>query len=370
MNAGDHEESGWGKLALLVIAGGRSSRMGQDKRWLEISGVGLLEGLLAKGRAGGFGEMFLCAEGAGEGIRLLADRYGAKLLVDGEPGLGPMEGLRQGLSHMGAEWAVAVAADMPFFSFSALEPLRRHMEDGTPMAILPVTRGRRNPLAALYRSEMADVFGKALARGERKIGQAVEKVPHVDAELHGEAAFFNVNTMADLRIARGRMENLRRDVPVISVVAPASGTGKTTFIERLLPDLGARGVRVGVVKSDAHGFDLDMEGKDSWRFHRAGARSVAVVSPGGWVLMQKREGRESFEALAAKMEDVDLVLTESRTHGTMPAFSLWRGRGEPMKGREVAALFLEEPKDSGELMECDLNDMERAAELCLFLMGR
>ena len=50
-----------------------------------------------------------------------------------------------------------------------------------------------------------------------------------------------------------------------------SGTGKTTYLERLIAALKARGLRVAAVKHDAHRLELDREGKDSWRFARAGA---------------------------------------------------------------------------------------------------
>ena len=59
-------------------------------------------------------------------------------------------------------------------------------------------------------------------------------------------------------------------IPAIAIAA-YSGTGKTTLIERLLPALRSRGLRVAVVKHDGHRFDIDREGKDSWRFTQAGA---------------------------------------------------------------------------------------------------
>ena len=64
-------------------------------------------------------------------------------------------------------------------------------------------------------------------------------------------------------------------IPAIAIAA-YSGTGKTTLIERL-PALRSRGLRVAVVKHDGHRFDIDHEGKDSWRFTQAGAQ-VCVIS--------------------------------------------------------------------------------------------
>ena len=275
-------------VTLLLIAGGRSSRMGRDKRFLQLGGTGLLERTLQKARAEHFQEIILCVEDDTPELRALAEQYGASLCRDDVPRQGPMAGLAAGLSRMTTPWALALSSDMPFFDFAAVRPLREACQPGK-QAVLPVAGGRRQPLAAFYHQSFAEACRAALRRGERRLCHLIEQTPHLDvAVAHEEAAFFNVNTPADLRLARGRIANETRRVPIVSIVAPASGTGKTTFIERLLPRLLAHGLRVGVVKSDAHGFQLDQEGKDSWRFTQAGATGVAVVSPAGWCSCKRR----------------------------------------------------------------------------------
>ena len=227
-------------------------------------------------------------------------------------------------------------------------------------------------MAAFYRRETAPYFQRALSEGIRKIRQVLKAFPFSQREYSSSPShFFNLNTPADLRLAKGRLANLNRRVPLISITAPASGTGKTTFIEKLLPRLRERGIRAGVIKSNSHGFNLDMEGKDSCRFSEAGATSVAVVSPQGWFMMQKATSRPPFEDIAAKMEGVDLIITESRSHGTLPTLSLWRGKGAPLTGEDTAALFTSSPQeDAASLYEYHINNLEKAVELCLFLMGR
>ncbi len=359
------------ELTLLIIAGGKSSRLGRDKRELKLGTLPLLEITLAKGKKAGFREIFLCAEAPSPFLEGLAKKYGASLAFDVRPGLGPVSGLAQGLSLISSPCALAVAGDMPFLD---LEGLCRFGDAlaSADLALLPKASGRLQPLAAFYRKETAPYFQTALQKDIRKIRQVLAAFAHAQREYTGSPAdFFNVNTPADWRLAQGRFANLHRKVPLISVTAPASGTGKTTFIERLLPSLAARGIKAGVVKSDSHGFNLDMEGKDSFRFTQAGAQSVAVVSPKGWFLSQRTEKRASLEAIAAKMDGIDLLLTESRSHGTMPALSLWRGKGEPLKGEDAVALFTFAPQAKAtELYEYHLDNTEKAVELCLFLMGR
>ena len=76
-------------------------------------------------------------------------------------------------------------------------------------------------------------------------------------------------------------------IPVFSIVA-YSDTGKTTFMEKLLPILKSEGIRTAVVKHDSHGFEIDKEGKDSYRITKAGADITGIVSKDRSVLMENR----------------------------------------------------------------------------------
>jgi len=74
--------------------------------------------------------------------------------------------------------------------------------------------------------------------------------------------------------------SVNRLSPLVVSVVGNSGAGKTTLIERLLREFSGRKYRVAAVKHCPHGFDLDVEGKDSWRFTEAGASGVFLTSPG------------------------------------------------------------------------------------------
>lgn len=95
--------------------------------------------------------------------------------------------------------------------------------------------------------------------------------------------------------------------PIFSFMAP-SGTGKTTFIEKLVPLLKARGLNVGVIKHDAHDFEVDTEGKDTWRFTRAGADMVSILSETHAALMVQR--KMTFSEMAETMRGMDILLSE------------------------------------------------------------
>lgn len=95
-------------------------------------------------------------------------------------------------------------------------------------------------------------------------------------------------------------------------VAGFKNAGKTTLVEKLVTELSRRGHRVSTVKHAHHSFDIDHEGRDSFRHRKAGASEVAVVSRHRWAIIHEtRDGEEpSLADILAKLEPCDLVIVE------------------------------------------------------------
>jgi molybdopterin-guanine dinucleotide biosynthesis protein B len=97
-------------------------------------------------------------------------------------------------------------------------------------------------------------------------------------------------------------------IPIVSIVGK-SGSGKTTLIEKLVPELTRRGHRVATVKHDVHGFEVDREGKDSWRHKKAGAHTVVISSPEKAALIRDVERDLNLAEIRDKLiQEVDLIL--------------------------------------------------------------
>ena len=352
-------------IGIMIVAGGRSLRMGRDKRFLELDGCSMLERLLKKTAAIPFRERYLCGAAESAELSALCSAYGFTFVADSRSAAGPLEGIRSGLVHLQTDYALAVSCDMPLLSYDLLRALLTAANG--ELAIIPVVGGRRQPLAGIYHRQILPVMEAALSRGDNKIGLVIEQVPHKFVELADSDAFFNVNTPADFRLVQGRLLNAQRPVPLLTISAPQSNTGKTTFIERLIPRLKAQGLRVGVVKGDCHGYDVDEEGKDSWRFRQAGAAGVAVVSPQGYFIQQQTEKRANLVDIAGRLADVDVVLIESRNHGTMPKLSLWRGLGELLVDEDTVAVFSSGEHGEIPVRQYDIDDIAGAAKLVQFL---
>jgi molybdopterin-guanine dinucleotide biosynthesis protein B len=95
-------------------------------------------------------------------------------------------------------------------------------------------------------------------------------------------------------------------------VAGFKNAGKTTLVERLVRVLTGRGYRISTVKHAHHSFDIDHEGRDSFRHRAAGASEVAVVSASRWAIIHESRGEPepSLEEILGKLKPCDLVIVE------------------------------------------------------------
>ena len=114
-----------------------------------------------------------------------------------------------------------------------------------------------------------------------------------------------------------------RPVPVVSLVGK-SGVGKTTVLERVLREIKRRGYKVGTVKHDAHGFDIDRPGKDSWRHAQAGSDVVVISGPKKLALVRRLDAEMPLDEVLSLLNDLDLVITEGYKRGDEPKVEVTR----------------------------------------------
>lgn len=145
----------------------------------------------------------------------------------------------------------------------------------------------------------------------------------------------------------------------------ASGTGKTTLLEKVIPRLKDRGYRVGVIKHDAHRFDIDRPGKDSFRLTAAGADTMVISSPEKLAMVKMHAVPPSVEDLfTAFFTDVDIVLAEGFKSSSFPKIEVHRReRGSNLlcRGKEhdpmLLAVASDEPLDL-DVPQLDINDSD------------
>lgn len=113
-------------------------------------------------------------------------------------------------------------------------------------------------------------------------------------------------------------------VPVICIVGYHK-SGKTTFMEGLIGELSRRGYCVGTIKHDVHGFDIDQEGKDTWRHRKAGSLVVALSSASRLTLIKELQAETPVDELVTRFfGDVDIVLAEGFKQLHYPKIEVFR----------------------------------------------
>src|SRR5579859_5288416 len=155
-------------LALAVLAGGQSRRMGRPKSLLPVAGVTLVEWLAAR-LAPEFDQLLVCAP-----PELVPAGLHAHLCPDLHPGAGPLAGIEAALAASRTELVFALACDQPLASV-ALARLLAGRAPGLE-AVLPRVGGLLLPTAAVYRRTLAARLGAELEAGSRAAHEAMGRV--------------------------------------------------------------------------------------------------------------------------------------------------------------------------------------------------
>lgn len=166
-----------------------------------------------------------------------------------------------------------------------------------------------------------------------------------------------------------------RGVPVLGVAA-YSGTGKTTLLRKVLPQLRGRGLRVAVVKHAHHSFDTDVPGKDSYELRKAGATQMLVASRHRWALVTETgdAAEPRLDELLAHLDHahLDLILVEGFKAEAIPKIELHRpSLGHPLLctlDHSIIAIATDAPL-AVELAIPKL-DLNRPEDITEFILGR
>ncbi len=114
------------------------------------------------------------------------------------------------------------------------------------------------------------------------------------------------------------------EVPVITIVGKTK-SGKTTLLEKLIPELKRRGHRVATIKHHAHpGFEIDLPGKDSWRYAQAGSDQVIIVAPDKIASYRRLTRKPNLDEITANLYDVDIILVEGYLRAEKPSIEVIR----------------------------------------------
>lgn len=241
----------------------------------------------------------------------------------------------------------------------------------TPYSFMPRQEdGRLQPLAAIYHRRCGDIAKELLEKGERRMQSLVAAVPTVYVPIANDnRRYRNVNTPLAYKEALAYAINRTRTVPIVTVTANRSKTGKTRVATELIRRLTNRGMAVGLVKSDGHGFTMDYADTDTGKATAAGAAAVAISGPNGYALLHHTPSEDSLLTLAQSMK-VDVALLESRRHGSFPKIVVLRQHHMeelPCEPQEVLAIVSDGPRPLPET-ECRYFSFDEGDALATWLL--
>jgi len=156
--------------------------------------------------------------------------------------------------------------------------------------------------------------------------------------------------------------------PVVCIVG-RSDAGKTTLIEKLIPQLSRLGFRVGTVKHGSHGSEIDRPGKDSWRHVQAGSVSTVLSAPTYIGLVKKVDHDYTLDELLDLFPDVDIVLIEGYKRAQKPKIEVYRSglKEKPLNHEDNTLIAY--ASDTGIETEVPVFGLEDAKGLADFLVN-
>lgn len=158
----------------------------------------------------------------------------------------------------------------------------------------------------------------------------------------------------------------KNQIPAV-IIAGWSGSGKTTLVEKLLPALKKKKIKVGTLKHHHGALELDKPGKDSWRHRQAGADKTIIASPDSVGMVMTVDHEPLLDELIPLMSDMDIVVVEGYKKEKLPKIEIFRSAVHETPG------FLDDPDLIAIAADTDLNspvpvfDLDNTEKLADFI---
>ena len=300
-------------ISVGIVAGGKSSRMGEDKALIRIGNERFIDRISKE--LGGFSEVIVSA-----GQNRSYEDLGFVTVYDENVGIGPVEGIRRILMNAKEEYVFVCAVDMPFIKKELVEFMAGYITPDCDCYVI-ADEDHIHPLCAIYKKSVLPVIEELIGEKEYRLREIFSRVATkyigLDHTVFDKKIIRNINTKEDLS------EAVR---PAIFCVSGYSDSGKTGLIERLINEFIGDGLSVGVIKHDGHDSFSDLPGSDTERYARAGAVGTAVFSDRRYSFTFS--GKTDPDALIRRMNGADsppdVVIIEGLKDSSYPKVEIVR----------------------------------------------
>ncbi len=368
-------------LSVAILAGGESRRMQRNKALEMLMDKPLIAHIIDSLRPV-TDDLFIVAK-----EKATYQQFGVPVCLDRYNFQASLVGIHAAVDFSQHDCCLVVACDMPFVE-PCLAGLLGAFSDRYD-AVVPLSWRGREPLLAIYSKSCLPSMQACIGKKDLAIQPLLDvlNTKYVETEkLTGccdpSLVFKNVNSEIELALAHvlyTRVVKHRRDGlaasrpparPLICFVGKKN-SGKTTFLEKLVRELKSRGFKVAYLKHDAHEFEMDRKGTDTWRIAQAGAQSVTICSRAVTATVETVTNEKSLEELASRIgEPVDIIVAEGYKQSAADKVEISRsGRSSSLACHEdeLVAVISDRPDAASRVPTFDLNDVNGVTE---FVMNR
>ena len=343
------------RFSVGILAGGKSTRMGQNKALMEYNNNTLI-GRISKEFKGSYEVLVSAAE------RGIYEELKLKVVYDEHRSIGPIEGIRRVLMNASEDYVFVCAADMPFVNREIAEYIAEFISSDYDCYVV-ADEERLHPLCAIYSKKVLPVIEELIAKGRYKLTDIFKAVRTKYISLEHTSfdrkVIKNVNT---------RDEFLKLSLPIVFTVSGYKNSGKTGLIEKLINEFIGDGYSVAVIKHDGHDSIEEVKGTDTERFRKAGAVCTAVFSDSHYVLSAEREKKEGdawaelmIDQVSRQPSSPDVIILEGFKRSKYPKVEVVRREAYPESVADPDTLIcIATDVLSPDSVECPVYDLDDA----------
>ncbi len=296
-------------LSAGILAGGKSTRMGQNKALLQLNDRRFIDRILDE--LGSFDEVLISAAHKG-----VYEELGVQVVYDEHAEIGPIEGIYQVLKNARTEYVFVCAADMPFVKADLVRYMAEFISSDYDCYVV-MDEEHVHPLCAIYSKKMLPVIEALIEKGQYRLMNILNSVrtKYIKLEFTNfdKKIVKNINTKDEYR---------RLVLPVVFCVSAVKDSGKTGLIVKLINEFISDGYTVAVIKHDGHEYVMDHEGTDTFRFSQAGATKSIIFSDTQYSMNCRNSA--TLEEMIDLCAGVDVIIVEGMKNSDYPKVEVVR----------------------------------------------
>lgn len=350
----------------VILAGGMARRMGGDDKGLKLfKGKPLIKHVITALKP----QLDTIIINSNRNIEVY-QQFGYQVITDSVADFcGPLAGMLSAMQFIDDNYILTAPCDAPMISAQYRQRMMETLLNEQADIAVASDGDRMQPVFSLIPTRLQEDLAQYLAQGDRKIDLWFEQYKLAVVDFSDQTdSFINLNTLDDINQYQSVISS---SIPLLGFAA-YSGTGKTTLLCQLIPELNSRNISVAVIKHAHHKFDIDIPGKDSYEIRQAGAQQVLVSSRNLMALIEV----QSSEMIEPQLNDliphitsqgIDLILVEGFKDEVFPKIELHRpSLDKPflhINDDNIIAIATDSPSPiATSIDQFDLNDIDKLAD--------